>query len=520
MRALPARPPGDRVRPGHVPHPAHRQPRLARAARGADRRPAPSAASGTCAPCSVRRPPPSPTPRRCSPGTAPASHHADQAPGVAQPAVEHGSTRVADRARPAVRATRAARSGTRSPARWWSTSGSSAPSRCSRRTPPPAWSAPPTRSRSGSPGQLELAQLDASRTRLMEAEVRALRAQISPHFIYNSLGAIASLRAHRPRPGPRAAAGVRRLHPLLVPPPRRVHDARRGAAAPSSATCCSSRPGSATGSRSRCGSRPRCCRSPYPSCASSRSSRTPSGTGSRARRQESGTGHIRIVARDLDQECVIEVEDDGVGEDPEKVRRALAGDAGLDSVGLGNVDGRLRNAFGDDYGLVVETAPGRRHQGDRAGAQVRAGGARHEHRPPLLRVLVIDDERPALDELAFLLERDQRVGEVLTSDSGDRGAAAAAGPRRRRGLPRHPDARADRARPGAGAGPVPDAAAGRVRDRARGARRRRVRPARGRLRAQAGPRGPPRRGGTPGGRGRRPADRPTATSRSRSSAAA
>jgi len=37
--------------------------------------------------------------------------------------------------------------------------------------------------------------------------------------------------------------------------------------------------------------------------------------------------------------------------------------------------------------------------------------------PTLLRVLVIDDERPALDELAFLLERDPRVGGVLTSDS-------------------------------------------------------------------------------------------------------
>ena len=40
--------------------------------------------------------------------------------------------------------------------------------------------------------QVELAELDASRTLLMEAEVRALRAQISPHFIYNSLNAIAS----------------------------------------------------------------------------------------------------------------------------------------------------------------------------------------------------------------------------------------------------------------------------------------------------------------------------------------
>ena len=30
----------------------------------------------------------------------------------------------------------------------------------------------------------------------------------------------------------------------------------------------------------------------------------------------------------------------------------------MDSIGLGNVDERLRSAFGDEYGLVVETAPG------------------------------------------------------------------------------------------------------------------------------------------------------------------
>nr|MDT0663954.1 histidine kinase [Micromonospora sp. DSM 115978] len=40
--------------------------------------------------------------------------------------------------------------------------------------------------------QVELAELEASRTRAMEAELRALRAQISPHFVYNSLAAIAS----------------------------------------------------------------------------------------------------------------------------------------------------------------------------------------------------------------------------------------------------------------------------------------------------------------------------------------
>ena len=34
-----------------------------------------------------------------------------------------------------------------------------------------------------------------------------------------------------------------------------------------------------------------------------------------------------------------------------------------------------------------------------------------------LRVLVIDDERPALDELTYLLEQDERVAEVHSTDS-------------------------------------------------------------------------------------------------------
>jgi DNA-binding LytR/AlgR family response regulator len=38
-----------------------------------------------------------------------------------------------------------------------------------------------------------------------------------------------------------------------------------------------------------------------------------------------------------------------------------------------------------------------------------------------LRVLVVDDERPALDELAYLLGQDDRVGEVLTCDSATQG---------------------------------------------------------------------------------------------------
>ncbi len=59
------------------------------------------------------------------------------------------------------------------------------------------------------------------------------------------------------------------------------------------------------------------------------------------------------------RECVITVEDDGVGDGPGAgTARARRRRRAPTRVGLGNVDERLRSAFGDDFGLVVETAPG------------------------------------------------------------------------------------------------------------------------------------------------------------------
>ena len=67
---------------------------------------------------------------------------------------------------------------------------------------------------------------------------------------------------------------------------------------------------------------------------------------------------MTLAARDAGSEALISVEDDGVGSDPDLVRSVLAGESEADSVGLGNVDARLRQVYGDEYGLVVETAPG------------------------------------------------------------------------------------------------------------------------------------------------------------------
>ncbi len=207
-------------------------------------------------------------------------------------------------------------------------------------------------------GQLELAQLDISRTRLMEAEVRALRAQISPHFVYNSLGAIASF----VRTDPDRAREL-----LLEFADFTRYSFRRHGDYTTLAEELRSVERYLLLEQARFGDRlqvtlriapevlpvavPFLCIQPLVENAVRHGLEASAD-------KEDGVGRLTIEARDVDQECVIEVEDDGSGEDPDRVRRALAGDASMDSVGLGNVDARLRNAYGDDYGLVVETAPG------------------------------------------------------------------------------------------------------------------------------------------------------------------
>jgi two-component system, LytTR family, sensor kinase len=203
-------------------------------------------------------------------------------------------------------------------------------------------------------GQLELADLDASRTRLMEAEVRALRAQISPHFVYNSLTAIASF----VRTDPERAREL-----LLEFADFTRYSFRKHGEFTTLAEELRSVEQYLVLEQARFGDRLRITLRvapevlpvviPFLSLQPLVENAVRHGLEGKA-----GAGHISITAADNDYEAVIAVEDDGVGEDPERVRRALSGDASMDSVGLGNVDARLRSSFGDDYGLVVETAPG------------------------------------------------------------------------------------------------------------------------------------------------------------------
>ena len=202
--------------------------------------------------------------------------------------------------------------------------------------------------------QVELAELDRSRARASEAELRALRAQISPHFIYNSLAAIASF----VRTDPERAREL-----LLEFADFTRYAFRRGGEFTTLAEELKNIERYLVLEQARFGDRlqvqlviaPEVLPVAVPFLAVQPLVENAVRHGLEGK---SGVGRVTLGATDAGSEAYIWVEDDGVGSDPETIRRVLAGESDADSIGMGNVDTRLRQVFGEDYGLVVETAPG------------------------------------------------------------------------------------------------------------------------------------------------------------------
>lgn len=202
--------------------------------------------------------------------------------------------------------------------------------------------------------QVELAELDASRTLLMEAEVRALRAQISPHFIYNSLNAIASFINTDPA---RARELVVEFADFTRYSFRRHGDFTTLA----EELRCIDR--YLLLERARFGDRvqvslriaPEVLGTVIPFLSLQPLVENAVRHGLEAKE---GPGHISITAEDSGAFAEVTIEDDGVGMDPAQLQSMLAGHTDGDHVGLRNVDARLRQVYGDEHGLVIETAPG------------------------------------------------------------------------------------------------------------------------------------------------------------------
>ncbi len=203
--------------------------------------------------------------------------------------------------------------------------------------------------------QVELGELDASRAALAEAEVRALRAQISPHFIYNSLNAIASFINTDP-------AQAREL--VLEFADFTRYSFRRHGDFTTVAEELRSIDSYLRLERARFGERLKVTLQIAPEVLSTVVpflSIQPLVENAVRHGLESkeGGGRITITAADAGAFAEISVEDDGVGIDPEVLAGVLAGGtSGGEHVGLRNVDARLRQVYGDELGLVVETNVG------------------------------------------------------------------------------------------------------------------------------------------------------------------
>ncbi|WP_040168143.1 sensor histidine kinase [Microbacterium gorillae] len=201
-------------------------------------------------------------------------------------------------------------------------------------------------------GQLELGRLDSSRAALAEAELTALRAQISPHFIYNALTAIASFITTDP-------ARAREL--VLEFADFTRYSFRRHGEFTTLAEELRSIHSYLEIERARFGERlevrlrisPETLSTVIPYLAVQ-----PLVENAVKHGLEPGErgGRLTIGSVDLGSHTEITVEDDGAGMAPQRAKTLLESPDGGEHVGLRNVDRRLRQMYGPGGGLVVETA--------------------------------------------------------------------------------------------------------------------------------------------------------------------
>jgi two-component system LytT family sensor kinase len=198
--------------------------------------------------------------------------------------------------------------------------------------------------------QVELSVLAAQQSRLAQAELRALRAQISPHFIYNVLAAIAANIHEEPgaareqlidfadftrylfrdgRPYVTLAQEVRHVERYL-----RLEQARLPGALEVVIEVA-----------------PETEQALVPTM-----SLQPLVENAIRHGVHPGGGTIVVRALPAGSDVELSVSDDGVGFPAGRAELALRGAGG--GIGLANVDGRLRTTFGERYALRVETEPG------------------------------------------------------------------------------------------------------------------------------------------------------------------
>jgi two-component system LytT family sensor kinase len=200
--------------------------------------------------------------------------------------------------------------------------------------------------------QLELAAVEEQEERLARAELRALRAQISPHFVYNALAAVAGYIHSRPDEARELLTdfadftryAFRRERPYVTLADE-LHYVEKYLNL----------------ERARFGERLRVRLEVAPEILPAVVpvlSLQPL-VENAVRHGIEGAGSsvtIDIVGHDLGTDALVRVRDDGAGMSEEAARGALAGLGG--GVGLQNVHRRLESSFGPGYGLAIDSEIG------------------------------------------------------------------------------------------------------------------------------------------------------------------
>ena len=200
--------------------------------------------------------------------------------------------------------------------------------------------------------QVELSVVAAQEERLAQAELRALRAQISPHFIYNALAAVAGDIHERPEEARELLTDFAEFTRYLFRDARsyvtlgeelehverylRLEQARFRGKLHVAIDVAPEALGAVV---------------PAMSVQPLVENAVRHGVEQRA-----GTGRVVITGRLVADDVELRVADDGPGIEPERVPSVLAGTGG--GIGLSNVDGRLRATFGERYALRIDSRPG------------------------------------------------------------------------------------------------------------------------------------------------------------------
>ena len=200
--------------------------------------------------------------------------------------------------------------------------------------------------------QIELSVVRDQEERLAQAELRALRAQISPHFIYNALAAVAGDIHARPEEARELLIDFAEFTRYLF---------RDGRSYVTLAEEMAHVERYLRLERARFRDK---LNITYDVPLSTRAAVVPAmsiqplveNAVRHGVEQRAGGGRISIKAHVTGGDVELWITDDGNGIDPEHVPALLAGARG--GIGLSNVDARLRATFGERYALRIDSMPG------------------------------------------------------------------------------------------------------------------------------------------------------------------